>query len=122
MAEKRRVHLLPKSWTLPFTAAWRTFERTLNPAFSFLIKCENCGAVGHPDVTFVASKKNPKAVLGLECTKCLTTIKFEGTIDGDHREFPKRLKERALSVLQIDGKTAKDDRPGEGYLELMLGD
>lgn len=122
MAEKtkRKVHLLPRSWVYPFTAAFRTFEKTLNPAFSFLMKCEDCGAAGFPNVQFVHSKKNPKAVIGMECTKCLNTIKFEGTIDGDAEDFPARLMTRAYSVLQLNGKKAKDDTPGEGYLELIL--
>lgn len=119
MTDERKVHTMPKQWGYPFAAAWRVFERTLNPAFIFLIKCTNCGSTGPPSIGFVMSKKKPKAMLGLECGNCLQTVKFSGLIDPEAEDFPARLLTKPGTVL--DGK--KGDRlDSEGYLELMFGD
>lgn len=122
MSKDRTVYEMPEDWTTNFVAAWRVFERTLNPAFGFLLKCGNCGALGKPEIDFVMSKKNEKAVLGIECSKCLTTIKFNGTIDPTQQSFPKRLLTKTKSVLRLDGKETKGDFKPDGYLELMLDD
>lgn len=116
----RTLHLMPKQWAYPFVSAWRVFERTLNPAFSFIIRCLNCGAT---KVQFVMSTKNPKALLGLECASCLQTIKFEELIDPDAEDFPARLRTHPDSVLSTDGKPAKGASLDHvGYVELMFGD
>lgn len=120
--KEREVAVLPSEWTLSMVSAWRVFERSLNPSFSFLIKCNKCGEVGHPMVTFVMSKKNEKAILGMECTSCLNTLKFEGTIDGSAEDFPQFLKGQGKSVLTIDGDEPGDYEQPDEYLEMMFDD
>ncbi len=116
----RTVHLMPKTWAYPFVSAWRVFERTLNPAFTFVIRCSACGA---KKAHFVMSTKTPNALLGLECKSCLLTIKFEDVIDPDAEDFPVRLLTKPDSVLSTDGKPIKStSTDSEGYVELMFGD
>ncbi len=116
----RTVHLMPKTWAYPFVSAWRVFERTLNPAFTFVIRCEACGAT---ESRFVMSTKVPKALLGLECKSCLQTIKFEDIIDPDAEDFPARLLTHPDTVLSTRGRPSKGTvGDSEGYVELMFGD
>lgn len=112
MAKKpnRQVWVMPKRWILNFMAAWRTFERTLNPAFAFLFKCVNCGAVGYPLIRMVKSVSSERAFIGMECTECLNTIKFEEPVSDEDDDFPERLKKRGISVLvPPDGEAANSD-------------
>jgi hypothetical protein len=106
------VFTMPKEWCYAFLAAWRTFERSMNPAFYFLIRCGNCGATGSPKVQPVKSKKKPTAVLGIQCQQCKTALKFEGLIDSKADDFPQRLLNPPRNtVLQLDGEEM--DRAGD---------
>ncbi len=122
MTKERKIFILPKQWAYPFISAFRVFERTLNPAFVFKLRCTACDGQG-TDIDFVMSVKNPKAVIGLECKKCLQTVKFESPIDANADDFPARLLTKPTTVLEHEGKPRKADRLDvEGYLELMFGD
>lgn len=117
----RKLFVLAERWGIAFTAAWRTMERTVNPAFYFLLKCSGCGSIGAPTIRFVKSKKRENAIIGLECTSCLTTVKFDGMLDPSDESFPARLLERPASVLAMPGgKPLKDGEPPEEYVEMML--
>lgn len=108
--DKRTIWTLPTRWGLPFLAAWRTFEKTINPAFVFIIRCANCGASGKDRVRFVKSVKTPSAVIGIECNSCKQTLKFEDGIDSEAPDFPDRLRgPRADSILEPPNKPGFED-------------
>ena len=96
---KLRVWLMPKDWVINFIAAWRVFERTMNPAFHFLIKCANCGAIGQ--VEMVHSKNEEGMLIGMQCLTddCGQTLKFGRKIGVNSPDFPERLAEVGESVL-----------------------
>ncbi len=121
MAKKNlTVYLLPKRWVIPFLAAYRVMERSLNPAFTFILRCAKCGKMGGDKVKYVMSRKNPEAIIGLQCENCGQTVKLEGMIDPKSKGFPKRLRKEHPSVLEIDGKTAKDGDLDPGDVTKIL--
>ena len=87
----------------------------MNPAFEFISLCTNCGAEGAELIKIVMSKKKPNAVLGIQCSQCKQTLKFEGMIDPDAKTFPKRLSKRQSSILTVDGEPLDnvDDLPDD---------
>ena len=122
MSKTRKIFILPKQWVYPFVSAFRVFERTLNPAFVFKLRCSACPGEG-TDIDFVMSVKNPKAIIGLECKKCLQTVKFESPIDPDDDDFPARLLTKPTTALSSNGEPISGDQLDvDGYLELMFGD
>jgi len=121
----RTIWQMPKRWVLPFIASWRVFERTLNPAFYFLIKCAKCGTTGSPKVRTVRSNKRDEVLIGIECSECGNTLKFEGAADPEAPEFPDRLKgSRADSVLtppdEEEPEWVHDLDDLDDYMELVL--
>ena len=94
-----RIYTLPEVWALPLVAAWRTFEKTINPAFKFVLYCVNCGEA---NAEIVRSRKAKDAIIGIQCQAddCGQTIKFEVPIDPEAEDFPARLESFPPSALK----------------------
>lgn len=105
-----------------FVAAWRVFERTLNPAFYFIIKCGKCGQNG--TAQFVKSTTMAGTLIGMECSNCGQTLKFARKIGLNDPDFPSRLEPKPQSVLiDPDGKQAESGGDDVELLtELMFPD
>ena len=97
MSKKREVWVMPEMWVLNFIAAWRTFERTVNPTFTFHFRCGSCGST---KVYVVKSTKHEKTLIGIECEACLRTLKFEKAVSSEDDDFPERLLAQGVSVLK----------------------
>ena len=97
------VYELPEDLTMPLLAAVRLMERTINPAFSFVLRCLNCGEY---QIKSVASKKDPKTIIGLQChnDECKRTIKFARPLRWDADDLPERLRQQPVSALKEPGK------------------
>ena len=98
------VYELPEDLTMPLLAAVRLMERTINPAFSFVLRCLNCGEYR---VKAVASKKAAKTIIGLQCfnPECKRTIKFVRPLSWDADDFPERLRQQPPSALKEPDKS-----------------
>lgn len=108
MSEERTIWVMPKDWVMNFVAAWRVFERTLNPAFYFLLQCGKCKLI-NKQIRVVKSVKTNE-LIGMECTNCGQTIKFGRKIGLDSEDFPTRLAPVPDSVLiDPDGEVAEAD-------------
>ena len=116
-----RIWTLPKEWVMNFVAAWRTFERTVNPAFQFLLRCTNCHQVG--SAQFVKSVKG-EGLIGLQCqtSNCGQTIKFGRKIGTNDPDFPERFISDPPTVLDSpDGDIADPaDEDRELITELLF--
>ena len=97
------VYELPEELTVPLLAAIRLMERTINPAFSFVLRCLNCGEYV---IKSVKSKKDPSSIIGLQChnTECKRTIKFARPLRLDADDIPERLRQQPASALKEPGK------------------
>ena len=75
---------------MPFVASWRTFEKTLNPAVSFILSCAHCD---QQNMEVINSKKIDRTIIGLQCQTegCGQTIKFEKPISMDDESMPERF-------------------------------
>lgn len=109
MAKKNlKLYTLPEEWSYPLVASWRVFEKTLNPAFFFILRCGNCEEMNSD---FVYSVKSNEVAIGIQCQTegCGQTLKFDGKIDANADDFPERLRApRPSSVLTgPDGKKPK---------------
>lgn len=109
MTKPKNLFEMSRQWVLPFVASWRTFEKTLNPAFYFVLRCGECGAFGSDFIKTIKSKKKGSAILGLQCTECQQTLKFEGLADPDADDFPQRLRNTPLSALSLNGEPIEDE-------------
>jgi len=117
-----QVYTLNSEWTLTFLAAWRTLEKTINPAMQFLIRCAECKQFS---IDVVRSVKDENVVIGLQCqtNNCGVTIKFEKPIDPSADDFPERFrKDRPSSELTAPkGKKAKANKAYyEELTEILL--
>ncbi len=101
MAKDFEVYEMPEELTMPLLAAVRLLERTLNPAFSFVLRCLSCGKY---EVGPVASVKDEGSIIGLQCASCKRTIKFTRPLRFDADDFPDRLRKQPASALTEPGK------------------
>lgn len=101
MSKELEVWILPEDMVLPFLAAFRTLEKSVNPVFTFPMKCSKCNkfsdGTGSQGPTFVKSKKKKRdfdVVIGIKCETegCNMVIKFERPISPGDDDFPQRLK------------------------------
>lgn len=109
------IWVLPKEMVLPLVAAWRTLEKSINPAINFILQCSKCGkgtaTDGSQGPTFILSvkKKNDMPVLiGLQCKTegCTMVVKFEKPISPADPDFPSKLqKYPATALTDPNGKT-----------------
>ena len=109
-----KVHTLPKELVLPFVAAWRTLEKSLNPVFSMIMRCSSCGKMSDNNHTqgpsFILSKKKKNGmpiIIGLQCMTedCDMVIKFEEPISPGDNNFPSRLQSFPKTALSEAGGT-----------------
>ena len=104
---KKRVWLLPEDLVLPMLAAVRLLEKSMNPAFDFVLRCNQCGQM---NVQSVASVKDKDVTIGIACNTegCGEVIKFERKLDRNDSDFPARLQKVPDSALTPPaGKTKK---------------
>ena len=115
MAKEKTILELDSEYNLSFVAAWRTFERVMNPAFYFMLVCPTCNATGGddggPHPVYSKKIKDRKVLIGIMCG-CGRVLKFGGGIDPKAKTFPQRLIAKPLSVLgssQRDPDVVMDD-------------
>lgn len=127
MAKKQEltVWTLPADLVIPFLAAVRLMERTANPAFDFLMRCNSCKQV---NVRAVRSVKDPHSIIGYQCQveECGTTIKFERKLDFRAPDFPARLKDVPESALveptNVKPKVTPDPKWIDEAFEIVMHD
>lgn len=119
MSDNLRVYEMPNEWVETFAAAWRVMEKSLNPAFWFLMKCGKCGEIGDKHIDFVKAKKKKGAILGMQC-ECGQTIKFVGYLNPASDTFPARLRKKTKSVLRFNGEEPDEVEDPDDYLPLDL--
>ena len=112
-----KVHTLPKEFTLPLVAAWRTLEKTINPVFKMIMRCSSCGKMSDLNNTqgpaFILSKKKKHGmpiIIGIQCKTegCDMVIKFEEPISTGDESFPARFqKQPATALSDADGNFGK---------------
>lgn len=107
---KLRVWTMPGELAIPFLAAVRLMERTVNPAFDFLLRCNHCGGT---TVKAVRSVKKAHVLIGFQCQNddCKEVVKFAEPIDFKSSTFPARLKDQPDSAIipPASSKTSKPD-------------
>lgn len=88
--KKLTVWTLPEELVIPFLAAVRMMERTVNPAFDFLLRCNACKQIM---VKPVRSVKDKNSIIGFQCgiEDCGQTIKFGRKMNFKAPDFPTRL-------------------------------
>lgn len=111
------IWTLDEDMVLPFVAAWRILERSINPAMSLIIKCNKCGKMSTAQQdqgpNFVVSKKQKKGLpvlIGIQCQTdgCGQVIKLGRPVSPADQDFPSRLQKRPPSALtDPHGKTGK---------------
>lgn len=120
------VWTLPEDLVLPLIAAWRVMEKSLNPAFSFPMKCSKCGKLSDANKNqgpqFTRSKKERNGfpiIIGIKCQteNCTMVIKFERPISPGDPDFPQRLKRYPASAL-TDPEGAEGSVK-EGYIKTV---
>ena len=108
MAKKQELTVwgLPEELVLPLLAAVRLMERTINPAFDFVLRCNKCGGM---EVESVQSVKDDGTTIGIRCKAdgCGQVIKFGRKLDKTAPDFPARLLAIPDSALTAPG----DDKP-----------
>jgi hypothetical protein len=117
MAKKQfEVYELPEDLTMPLLAAVRLLERSINPAFSFVLRCLNCSQYR---VKPVASASGDGSVIGLQCHNpdCLRTIKFLRPLRWDADDLPERLRQQPASALKAPKDKKAKVTPAPEWIE-----
>lgn len=123
--QKLEVWTLPEDLVLPLLAAVRLMERTINPAFDFIFRCNKCGEM---DVKEVKSAKGDGTTIGIRCEAdgCGQVIKFGRKLDLNASDFPARLKSSPDSALVPPGEEKSKVTASNKWIQeaftLVLGD
>ena len=130
MPSKMKIHILPEELVLPFVAAWRVLEKSVNPVFSFPMKCNSCGKMSEntqsqgPAFVLSNKQKNGMPVLiGIQCKTegCDMVVKFEKPISPGDESFPARLQKYPKSALsEPDGVPGKISTKGLEEIKTLL--
>lgn len=117
--KKLRVWKLPAELSIPYLAAFRLIERSVNPAFDLILRCNNCGGMNNAVVSSV-NRKSKK--IGIQCSNknCGQTLKFEEPIDVEAKGFPDRLRKAPESAL-VPPKGAKKTKPDPEWTDEVFG-